>query len=354
VSEQTVAPECIEQLIECVGDYPLVLPVGNRTKPPLSHHESAQWISLRQMNRILEYDPAEFTITANSGTRLDTLAATLAERGQYLPFDPMLVQAGATLGGTLAAGLSGAGKFRFGGIRDFILGIQWLTGSRELVTAGGKVVKNAAGFDLPKLMVGSLGRLGILTRLTLKVFPAPASRCTICVPCSDENQAAERISVVAASRWEIEAVDYLCAERNLYLRLAGPEQSNVLIADAICSLWNGHVVAPETAQAFWDAASELTWSKASTVVKVPTTLRSAVHLTDEHCRWSAAGNVVWVAVRDEQQTRSLEKTLRTHQLSGLAIRGSTNVCHLAGTPGPDVLLRVQQALDPVGRFPKFL
>ena len=73
----------------------------------------------------------------------------------------------------MASGLSGPGRFRFGGLRDFLIGVQFVDGTGKLVRSGGKVVKNAAGFDLPKFMVGSLGRFGILTELSFKVFPAP-------------------------------------------------------------------------------------------------------------------------------------------------------------------------------------
>src|SRR5207253_6842143 len=128
---------------------------------------------------ITEYDPSEFTFTAGAGTPVREIVAALAESGQYLPFDPMLVEAGATLGGTVAAGLSGPGRFRFGGVRDFILGVRFVDGAGRLLRMGGKVVKNAAGFDLPKFFCGSLGRFGLIVEATFKVFPRPASRLTL-------------------------------------------------------------------------------------------------------------------------------------------------------------------------------
>src|SRR5688500_13334503 len=91
----------------------------------------------------------------------------------------MLVERGATLGGTVAAGLSGPGRYRYGGVRDFILGVRYVDGTGELVRGGGKVVKNAAGFDLPKLFGGSLGQLGALVELSFKVFPRPEATLTL-------------------------------------------------------------------------------------------------------------------------------------------------------------------------------
>src|SRR5207253_308179 len=134
---------------------------------------------------ITEYDPSEFTFTAGAGTPVREIVAALAERGQYLPFDPMLADAGATLGGTVAAGLSGPGRFRFGGLRDFILGVQFVDGEGRVLRMGGKVVKNAAGFDLPKFFVGSVGRFGILTELTFKVFPRPVATRTLRLDAKD-------------------------------------------------------------------------------------------------------------------------------------------------------------------------
>ena len=108
--------------------------------------------------------------------------------GQYLPFDPPLTAAGATIGGTVAAGINGPCRYRFGGIRDFLIGARIVDGEAAHPAGGGKVVKNAAGFLLHQAMVGSCGTLGVLAELTFKVFPAPrrtrrcASRQTTSTP----------------------------------------------------------------------------------------------------------------------------------------------------------------------------
>src|SRR5437660_7832676 len=143
------------------------------------------------LSGIVEYEPSEFTFTALAGTRVTEIAEALRKRGQYLPFDPMWQEAGATLGGTVASGLSGPGRFRFGGLRDFILGVRFVDGTGRLLRMGGKVVKNAAGFDLPKFFVGSLGRFGVLAELTFKVFPRPPSRLTLRLAARDMASAAQ-------------------------------------------------------------------------------------------------------------------------------------------------------------------
>src|SRR4051812_30769686 len=150
-------PATPEELSEAVRSMPQVLTVGAGTKPRLSAVGAVPKLSTQKLSGIVEYEPDEFTFTALAGTPVREIAASLAERGQYLPFDPMLLDSGATLGGTVAAGFSGPGRFRYGGLRDFILGVRFVDGMGRLLRLGGKVVKNAAGFDVPKFMVGSLG-----------------------------------------------------------------------------------------------------------------------------------------------------------------------------------------------------
>ncbi len=131
------------------------------------------------LSGIVEYLPSEYTITVRSGTRLQTVVEALGKNGQYLPFDPPLADQGASIGGTVAAGLSGPGAYRYGPLKDFIIGIRFVDGLGNHVRGGGNVVKNAAGFDFPKLFNGSIGRLGILTEVSFKVFPEPQRYVTL-------------------------------------------------------------------------------------------------------------------------------------------------------------------------------
>ncbi|MEO5957967.1 MAG: FAD-binding protein, partial [Opitutaceae bacterium] len=160
---EALQPSSVAELTDAVQSATRVIVVGTGTKPRLSAVASdVVRISTAKLRGIVEYEPSEFTFTALAGTPVKEIVAALAERGQYLPFDPLLAQAGATIGGTVAAGLSGPGRFRFGGLRDFILAVQFVDGGGRLLRMGGKVVKNAAGFDLPKFFVGSAGRFGAL------------------------------------------------------------------------------------------------------------------------------------------------------------------------------------------------
>ena len=170
-----------------------VLPRGNGTKTALSAApDGVTPLDLSGLSGVIEYQPGEFTFTALAGTRVTEIAAVLAEHGQYLPFDPLLAEAGATLGGTVAAGANGPGRYHYGGLRDFILGVRYVDGEGQIVYAGGKVVKNAAGFDIPKLMVGSLGQFGALVEMTFKVFPKPEANATLRLECASVVDGVER------------------------------------------------------------------------------------------------------------------------------------------------------------------
>ena len=141
------------------------------------------------LSGVLEYEPGEYVFTALAGTPVAQVEAMLAEHGQYLPFDPLWPARGATLGGTVAANTAGPGRNRYGGVRDFLIGVRFIDGRGELVRGGGKVVKNAAGFDLPKLMVGSLGAFGLLVELSFKVFPQPEAFATLEIECGSLDAA---------------------------------------------------------------------------------------------------------------------------------------------------------------------
>src|SRR5262249_12869263 len=184
-----LAPSSISELVEAVGSTPRLIPFGANTKPRLSTVDAPR-LSMGGLRGITEYEPSEFTFTALAGTSITEIAEALRQRGQYLPFDPMCVKAGATLGGTVASGLSGPGRFRFGGLRDFILGVRFADGTGRLLRMGGKVAKNAAGFDLPKFFVGSLGRFGVVAEITFKVFPQRVASRTLKLPVNGAEAAA--------------------------------------------------------------------------------------------------------------------------------------------------------------------
>ena len=199
---------------------------GGGSKPALSlrnGEDDAHLLDLTNLTGVVDYQPDEYTFTARAGTPVAEIAEMLAEKGQYMPFDPPLGERGATVGGTVAAGLSGAGRYRYGGIRDFLIGIRFVDGKGQEIRGGGAVVKNAAGFDFPKLFVGSLGRLGILTELTFKVFPQPPAFATVTADFGTLSDLLSALNAVTRSAIDLHSVDFAPAEDGwtLWVRIGG-------------------------------------------------------------------------------------------------------------------------------------
>ncbi|HEX5177661.1 MAG TPA: FAD-binding protein, partial [Chthoniobacteraceae bacterium] len=313
-------------LSDAIRSVPRLLAVGARTKPRLSEIDaSTTLISTRCLSGIIEYDPGEFTFTALAGTRLDEIMSALAEKGQYLPFDPMLVQAGATLGGTVASGLSGPGRFRFGGIRDFILGVRFVDGTGRVLRLGGKVVKNAAGFDLPKFFVGSLGRFGVLAEITFKVFPRPAHTLTLQLEVNGVADAARLFGEISKGRWEPDALDLLPNERAIVLRLAGPEPALAEIAREILAQYRGVALTAADAATLWRTLCEFGWADPdSAIIKVVTigsqlpSLSAALESERARMHVSAGGDVAYIAAADGA---AIAAKLNELNLRGLLLRG---------------------------------
>ncbi len=141
-------------------------------------------LDLSGLARIVEYNPDDLTITVEAGVTAGALAARLAERRQFLPLDPPGA-ASRTLGGIAATNASGPLRTRYGTLRDLLLGVTFVQADGVVTSGGAKVVKSVSGYDVPKLMVGSLGTLGVVGELTLRLHPWPDAEATWVVPCPD-------------------------------------------------------------------------------------------------------------------------------------------------------------------------
>jgi glycolate oxidase FAD binding subunit len=191
------AEELAETLRAASGDGRPVTPWGAGTHQHLGAPTppDALTIQLCGLGRVLEYAPADLTATVEAGVTLGALQETLARQGQWLPWDPP-GGAGATVGGLLAAGRSGALRLGYGAPRDWVLGMRVALGDGRLVKSGGRVVKNVAGYDAHKLHIGALGTLGVIAEVTFKLSPIPERLGTLLVPCGSSEQAvalAERL-----------------------------------------------------------------------------------------------------------------------------------------------------------------
>ncbi len=345
------------------------MPHGGGTKPSLAVVDGAEVLDLSALTGITEYLPSEYTVTALAGTRLADVASRLAAEGQYLPFDPLLVDAGSTVGGTVAAGANGPGRLRYGGLRDFLLAVTFVDGRGEIVRGGAKVVKNAAGFDLPKLMVGSLGRLGILTECTFKVFPHPESCATVRVAGMAFDEALEAAGRVGSGAVELECLDlmYGLAGWDLEIRIGGRSFALDARLKRAADLLDMDVttLSSDADANHWRTRREFGWaSPDASVLKLPLTPATAGTLeqvladlaASQVARVYSAGVqqafVAWPGAR-VADLPSLDRALAQSKLTALMLRAPTaapNQPILGYRTGGELLRRVEQALDPAGRF----
>jgi glycolate oxidase FAD binding subunit len=355
----SVVPASVSELVEAVkATQGPLLAVGAGTKPRLSAVDGVTRLSLTGLSGIVEYDPSEYTFTALAGTPVRDIVAVLMEKGQYLPFDPPFAAAGATLGGTVAAGLNGPGRFRYGGVRDFILGVRFVDGQGRLLRMGGKVVKNAAGFDLPKFFVGSLGRFGVLAEITFKVFPVRPDSLTLRLPGGDLAGATRILTGAASARWEIGALEADPANGEVFVRLAGPGPAIAVLAQEILARWPGEKLAPEAAAKLWTEALAFRWANpGDALLKFALTparlVEFAAMLRDSAPArgWiGQGGNVGYLALPSTVATEAFCRRLREASFSALTLRGDTPL--FPGLhPEPAIARAVKTALDPVNRFP---
>jgi len=169
---------------------------------------------------IVSYEPSELVITARAGTPLSAIEAALAENDQMLAFEPPHFGAGATLGGTIACGFSGPRRPYAGAARDFVLGVRMINGKGEILAFGGQVMKNVAGYDVSRLLCGSLGTLGVLLEISLKVLPRPPADLTLAFD-MDAATAIARMNEWAAQPLPLSGACH--GGDSLYVRLSGSD-----------------------------------------------------------------------------------------------------------------------------------
>ena len=157
---------------------PLIIQ-GGGSKPFYGNPDEGEVLSTRALAGVVDYQPKELVLTAHAGTPLAEIEALLAEQNQMLAFEPPHFGGAATLGGSIAAGLSGPRRPYAGAARDFVLGVRMIDGTGQPLRFGGQVIKNVAGYDVSRLMVGALGTLGLITEVSLKVLPKPAAETTL-------------------------------------------------------------------------------------------------------------------------------------------------------------------------------
>lgn len=232
---------------------------GGGTKSWYGNPNNYAKLDTRSYSGILEYQPEELVITACAGTPLKEIEAALKEKNQVLAFEPPHFGENATFGGAIAAGLAGPGRITVGNFRDFVLGARILDGKGQDLSFGGKVMKNVAGYDVSRLLPGSLGTLSLLLEASVKVLPKPAATTTLRCQLSQEkalkalNEWAGQPLPLSASCWIGSAKG---GDGELTFRLAGAAAAVKAAIPLMSSLVNATELNEEVAEDFWNNLRE--------------------------------------------------------------------------------------------------
>jgi glycolate dehydrogenase FAD-binding subunit len=319
---------------------------------------------------IVSFEPSELVITARAGTPLAEVEAALAEKGQFLPFEPpnfyppgkpgaassplpegegpgVRVSGGpATIGGVVAAGLSGPRRTAVGAARDFVLGVKLMDGEARILTFGGQVMKNVAGYDISRLMAGSLGTLGLILEVSLKVLPRPVAERTLRLQLP-AAQALERVNAWAAKPLSMSASCWY--DGFLNVRLSG---ARAAVEAAQCTL-GGDLVPDDEADDFWCSLREQTndffvgeeplWR-----LSLPPTA-ALVDLPDPQLiEWNGAQR--WLHSASPAQVRAAASAVGGHATLFRGGDKTGGVFTPLPTPLMDLHRRLKSSFDPRGIF----
>lgn len=209
-----------EQVRQAVAETRPLRIAGGGSKAFYTGRPAGEPIDVTGHRGVLDYDPGELILHCRAGTPLEELRALLAENGQHLPFEPPAFGETATIGGTVACGFSGPRRPWAGSLRDYLLGASLVNGHGHRLSFGGQVMKNVAGYDVSRLLAGSLGRLGVILDVSFKVLPLPATERTLEFEC-DQEGAIRNIS--DWSRQPLPLSGAAWSDGTLTVRLSGAE-----------------------------------------------------------------------------------------------------------------------------------
>jgi glycolate oxidase FAD binding subunit len=326
--------------------------VGGGTRAEVGAPREAERLDMTGFSGVIDYDPAELVLTAGAGTPLAEIEALVASKGQLLAFEPYSAP-GSTIGGIVAAGVSGSRRLSRGAVRDHLLGFKAVSGRGEAFVGGAKVVKNVTGYDLPKLAAGSWGRLFSLTEVTLKVLPAPETMITLAAEGLDAAAAVALMAQALGSQADVAAA--ASVDRVTALRLEGFGPS-VAARQALLE-----VMTP--LRALSDSEADTVWSAlrdplpdAAVLWRLSLPASSAAEVVSEGLGpwlmdWGGAR--LWLACDDAQAVRTAAVAAGGHAMlvrAPEALRRTVPMSHPQPAPVAALEARVRRAFDPAGVF----
>jgi glycolate oxidase FAD binding subunit len=323
-------------------------------------------LDLSLLAGIVAYEPGELVLTAHAATPLAAIESALAEHRQRLAFDPpdwtsLLGSVGyPTLGGVLAANLSGSRRIAAGAARDHFLGFRAVSGRGERFKGGGRVVKNVTGYDLPKLLAGSWGTLAVLTEVTVRVHPAPEHERTLLMPAGDPAAAIRAMSAALGSQCDVSAAAF-APRSGVALRLEGFVASVSARAAALlerlgqpeCAWLDG-----SASRRFWSAVGAAQPVAAHPIVwrlSVPPGDAAAIieRLAPEDYLLDWGGGLIWIG-GDRADADRIRPALRSGHARLIKappeVRASTSAFQPLAAPLAAVMAHLKQAFDPAGRL----
>ena len=311
-----------EQILQAAKNKMPLSIEGGATKSWYGNANTYTKLDTTTYSGILEYQPEELVITACAGTPLKEIEAALKEKNQVLAFEPPHFGEHATFGGAIAAGLAGPGRISVGNFRDFVLGTRILDGKGQDLSFGGQVMKNVAGYDVSRLMPGSMGTLALLLEASVKVLPRPAATATLRCHISQEkalrtlNEWAGQPLPLSASCW----IGNGTGEGQLTIRLAGAAAATKAAIPLMSSLVNASEVDPQSAEVFWNDLREHKLPSFENIAADQTLYRLALPAACGPLIISGASNEIvlewhgqqrWIKAAGDEATFTLIKQLAT-------------------------------------------
>lgn len=343
-----LTPSSRAQLVDILraasSDGRRLLPVGGRTHLARGNPADVDAeLSVRSLSRLISYEPAELVATVEAGMTVAELDAVLAGHAQEWPVD---APSGATVGGVVAAGASSPRRLRVGPVRDWILGLEFVTGDGRLIRGGAHTMKNVSGYDLPRLMTGSLGTLGVLVSVDLRLRPRPLARRSVTAAGGLREAAAVSAAVPLAC-------GVLATRGAVEVRLEGWPEDVEAQGRAVARLLEG-----ATAVEDWPFPSRRPWLDATVTVEaavVPSALPELVGAVPAGAPWGmlVGTGIMWAGLPSAADGRLEEFRAAVTRLGGVApvIRGPGGLGPGGPPPGSaawEIQRRIKVALDPRG------
>ena len=371
MSGMSLSPETIPQALmdqvraASVARQPLRI-VGGDSKSFYGAPVAGDTLDTTGWQGIVSHEPTELVVTVRAGTPLAELESVLLEKGQCLPFEPPRFGSASTIGGVVAAGLAGPARATAGGVRDYVLGVRFIDGRGEWLTFGGQVMKNVAGYDVSRALAGSLGTLGVITDISLKILPVAPAEATLVFELG-QHDALEQLHrwggqplPINASSWVKDETQAGAPER-LQVRLRGA----VAAVDAACERMvreaQGHRMDDTQAAGNWAACRDQTlpFFKAPSAdlclwrLSVPQTAPVLPLPYAQLVEWQGAQRWLWAPVSAAAEIRAASAAVQGHATLFRADAGGA-----PGTPRFDhqsaaidtITQRLRAEFDPAGIF----